>query len=288
MRDIADHMTLKPHTGTGKTINNYGRVTAHAVSDGADVAWPEPLNDTSTTYTPSEIAAQVLLAGSTLRRIADADLQSRTARMLNNAYDLKEDQDGVAQFSSYTSTSLGAAGTVLSPGHMAAAQAQLRIGNNRATPEPAPGPFYAVMHPMQAVPLAGRLIPYATTPAGSTAYGVNTGAHAGVSVAAGRSGNLSDTLIRKGIGGIGEIAGFDVRLDANISVDANDDAVMAWFSGEGLIYVSEVEPRLEIDDSDKSMRGAKELTVWGSYVFGVWRPGAYGLAGTFDASMATS
>jgi len=60
------------------------------------------------------------------------------------------------------------------------------------------------------------------------------------------------------------------------------------FAKEGLIYVSEQEPRLDPDSSDKSMRGAVELNVWGSYVWGNYRASAYGNPVTFDASLPTS
>ena len=102
-------------------------------------------------------------------------------------------------------------------------------------------------------------------------------------VAIGRSGGFRDQA-----SAIGRIAGATVYNDANIAVDASDDASGAFFSKEGFIYVSEVEPKLDIDDSDKSMRGAKELNLWGSYVWGLYRSGAYGVEALFDASLPTS
>ena len=34
---------------------------------------------------------------------------------------------------------------------------------------------------------------------------------------------------------------------------------------------------MDPDSSDKSMRGAVELNFWGSYIFGTYRAGAYGV-----------
>ena len=57
---------------------------------------------------------------------------------------------------------------------------------------------------------------------------------------------------------------------ANIPVSSNA-ANGGVFSKEGLIYVSEVEPVMEPEEDDKSLRGI-ELNLWGSYVWGTYRP----------------
>jgi hypothetical protein len=287
MRSVSTPMKLEPHEGTSKNVNNYGRVIATGVADGADIANAQALADTTTSYTPGEVAVQVILAGSTMRRVQDPSLLERTGRMLNNAYDLKEDSDGCAQLTSFTPI-LGAAGTMISPGHMAAAAGRLRIGNDRTNPEPAPDPLVAVLHPLQAMVLAGRLVPFTDVPTGTNVYGVNTGAHLGVTVGVGGSGALGDEIIKRGPPALGMIAGMTVHTDANIVVDASDDASGAAFSKEGVVYVSELEPRLDADDSDKSMRGAVELNLWGSYVWGLYRSANYGVELLFDASLPTS
>jgi hypothetical protein len=288
MRSCATTMSLAAHEGTTKYINNYGRVTAFNVSDGADINQAQDLSDTATGYTPSEVAVQVILGGRTMRRVADPSLLERTGRILHNAYDLKEDTDGCTQLASFTATTIGSAGTVISPGHISGAGARVMIGNSRANPEPPDGDIFAVIHPLAAHVLSGRLIPYATTPAGSTAFGANTGAHGGVSVAAGREEGMSDDLIRKGYKAIGTVGGVIVKTDANLAVDASDDFTGACFAKEGLVFVSEEEPKMDNDTSDKSMRGAVECNLWGSYVWGNYRAANYGNPLTFDASLPTS
>jgi hypothetical protein len=288
-RDCATKYTLEPHTGTAKNLINYGRVVAYNVADGADIVQNQALADTLSAYTPTEVAVQVTLAGSTIRRIADPDLEGRAAKILNNAYNLKEDADGIAQFSSYTATALGAANTVCSPGHVAAGGGQLRVGITATNPEPVESQPIFIAHPWTAVSIAGRVVPYATTPEGATAYGVNTGAHLGVSVAAGStSGEIQQALLAKGIGGLGTLAGVDIRQDANMLPDSNDDTIGAFLVREGFVYVSEVGPRLDPDTSDKSMRGAVELNLWGSYTWGVYRAANYGVSTLFDSSKPTS
>ena len=262
---------------------------AYGVSDGLDIAQAQQLTDSLTSFTPSEVAVQVVLGGRTMRRVADPNLLSQTGRILNNAYNLKEDQDGITQLASFTgSATLGSAGTVLSPGLVAAGGARLAVGDNRATPEPAPAPWFGIIHPYAALPLWGRMIPISTLGAGSALYGVNTGAHVGATVNNASNNPATAALLREGIGGIGTLSGILLKQDANFAVDTNDDFTGAFFSKEGLIYVSEEEPRMDNDTSDKSMRGAVEVNVWGSYVFGNYRPANYGIPVTVDASTPTS
>lgn len=291
MRSCATTMELKPHEGTTKNVINYGRVVAYNLTDGVDINQAQTLSDAKTSFTPAEVGVQVILGGRTMSRVQDPDLLSRTGRILNNAYDLKEDQDGCVQLQSFTA--IGATGQVIAPGHLAAANGRLAVGNAFAAgvnPEPAPEPWYTVIHPLTAVALAGRLAPLATTPAGGTAYGVAGGAHAGTSVTIGvDTGGLGERIIREGIGALGMVSGTMVKQDANIPLASTGvDATGASFSKEGLIYVSEIEPKLDPDDSDKSMRGAVELNLWGSYVWGLYRSSVYGVGLTFDASMPTS
>lgn len=287
VKPTATKYRLMPGKGSSYNVNNYERVVAYDLSFGVDMAQAQELADDRSSYTPGEVGVQVILSGQALRQSADRSLESNTAKMLNNAWQLKEDSDGCAQFASFTGT-LGSAGTVISPGHAEAAASRLRIGNNRANPEPAPKPWHAVIHPLSVSVLRGRIIPYGSTPGGAAAYGANTGANAGVTT--GPSAAASDFTIRmmkEGPGSLGQYAGLMVREDANISVDASDDAVNGFYSTEQLVYVEEVAPRLDPDMSDKSMRGAVEMNLWGSYAWGTYRP-QLAVAGTFDASLPTS
>ena len=281
-RSIATRFNLMPHEGRSKNINNYNRVIALDLDDGVDMQQGQALADTTTPYTPGEVGVQVLLPGSTMRRVADPDLLKRTGRMLNNAYDLKEDQDGGLQMVNFTPI-MGAATAILSPHEYLGALQRLAIGNNRANPEPPPLPYFIVDHPIKLGVLAGKMIPLATDATGGNDY-VNTVA-TGQTVGPGRAAGLSDDLLRDGIGALGRFWGATVKKSANLIPDSDDDVSGAALSREGLIYVSEVEPRSDPDTSDKSLRGAVELNYWGSYVWGLYRAGAYGVEILGDATM---
>lgn len=288
VRSTATAMPLRPHEGTTKNVINYGRVQAFNVDDGLDIAQAQQIVDAITSWQPSEVAVQVVLGGRTMRRTADPNLLRQAGRILNNAYNLKEDQDGLVQLASFTgSATIGAAGTVASPGHMLAAATRLDTGDNRDNPNPAPGPWFGLLHPYATLPLLGRLAGLGSTPGGAAAFGANTGAHAGVSMGPGPS-TSQEELVRMGIGRVATVGGLTIKQDANFTVDASDDFTGAAYSKEGLVYVEEESPRLDPDSSDKSMRGAVELNVWGSYTFGNYMPANYGIPWTFDASKPTS
>lgn len=289
MRSCATEMRLGAHEGATKYINNYDRVVAYNVTDGADIGQSQTLADTATGYSPSEVAVQTTLGGRTMRRVADPDLLGRTGRICANAIDLKVDTDGCVQLQSFTGTTLGSAGTVISPGHVSGAASRVMIGNSRSNPEPPDSDIFCVIHPLASHVLHGRLIPYSNVPTGTNVFGANTGAHAGTTVTnGGPEGSMTQDLIRKGYKAIGTVGGAIVKVDANLAVDASDDFTGAVFAKEGLIFVEEVAPQLAVDTSDKSMRGAAEVNFWTSYVWGNYRAARFGNPMTFDASFPTS
>jgi len=281
-RSTATRMDLMPHEGASKNVNNYNRVVAFDLADGVDMQQAQQLADTTTTYTPGEVGVQVLLPGSTMRRVADPDLLNRTGRMLAAAYDLKEDQDGGLQMVNFTPI-MGATGAALGVHEYLGAVQRLSIGNNLANPEPPPGQKYIVDHPIKLGILAGKLTPLSDVPTGTNDY-TNTKA-SGETVGPGFGGSLSDEIIRQGIGALGSFWGATVKASANLIPDSGDDVSGGAYVSEGLVYVSELEPRSDPDTSDKSLRGAVELNYWGSYVWGVYRAGAYGVEIRGDVTM---
>lgn len=282
-RSTATRMDLKPHEGRSKLVNNYNRVVALDLADGVDMQQAQQLADTTTTYTPGEVGVQVMLPGSTMRRVADPELLRRTGRMLNNAYDLKEDQDGGLQMVNFTPI-MGVTTAVVGPGEYIGALQRLMIGNNPSNPEPPPEPYFIVDHPLKLGILAGRLVPLTDVPTGTNFYNPATIAR-GQTVGPGGGGALSDDIIKRGIGALGTFWGATVKKSANLLPDSNTDVSGGAYTREGLIYVSEVEPRSDPDTSDKSLRGAVELNYWGSYVWGLYRAGAYGVEILGNASL---
>lgn len=285
---VRNHCTvipLEPHTGLSKIIEHYGRVTAYSLANGQPMNQAQALADFQDAYSPAEVGVQVLLANTTVRRVADPNLYSRVGRIMANAYELKVDQDGCAQFASFTIT-MGANATILQPGHILAAITQLSVGGSIATPEPAPGPYTGVFHPCAAAVVAARLIPMTDVPAGTNAYAPTT--NTGVTVGPGRGGaELAEEIIEGGgPAAIGSLFGANIYRDANTTIVSSTNAQNGVFSEEGLIYVPEFEPYL---DPDRSPSGRfTEINIIGSYVYGVYRPAAYGVLITSDCTLPTS
>ncbi len=284
----ATKLTLKPHEGVSKIINNYSRLTAFAVPDAADISQSQALADTQTTYTPSEVAVQTWLPGSTMRRAADPPLLSRTSRILMNALKLKQDQDGGLQLPNFVPI-IGAAARVLGAGEYLAAMTRLAIGNDRSNPEPPPKPWFIVDHPIKISIVSGRLVPLTDVPGGgSSQIYLPASTSRGMTVGAGATPNLAEEIVRNGYGALGMLFGGVVKTTANVIPDASDDVSGAAFSKEGLIYVEEVAARLDPDTSDKSYRGAVELNGWMSYIWGLYRASNYGVEILGDATLPTS
>lgn len=286
-QQCARRLTLMPHEGLSKNLNNYNRMTAVAVADGADIAQYQALADTTSSYTPSEVAVQTWLPGSTMRRAADPDLLGRTSKILHNALDLKIDQDLGAQLVNFVPV-IGAAARVLGPGEYLSAAVRLSIGDNRSNPEPPPMPYYTIDHPYKLATVAGRIIPLTDVPVGTNIYLPATTSR-GPTTGPGAGGSLSDDIIKNGWAGpLNSLFNIPVKQSANIIPDASDDVSGASFSREGLIFVNEVSPKIDPDTSDKSYRGAVELNGWTSYAPGTWRPAVMGVEILGDASTPVS
>jgi hypothetical protein len=283
-QSCARNLRLLPHDGVSKTINNYNRMVAYSVADGADIAQHQALADTSTSYTPAEVAVQTWLPGSTMRRAADPDIRGRTSKILRNAIDLKIDQDGGLQLPNFVPVQ-GTANIVLGPGSYLAASVMLAIGNSRSNPEPPPKPWFTVDHPYKLATVAGRIIPLTDVPGGgSSAVYLPATSQRGLTVAAGATPSLSDRIMNEGWMALGQLFGIPIKATANIIPDASDDVSGASFSREALIYVEEVAPKMVPDDSDKSYRDAVELNCWCSYIWGVFRSSNWGVEIIGDAT----
>lgn len=281
-------MPLPPHQGVSKLINNYGRLTANPVADGADIAQAQALADSQTSVTPGEVAVQTWLPGSTMRRSADTNLHGHASRMMMNALKLRQDQDGGAQFVNYTPV-IGAAARVLGPGEYLAAMTRLSYGANRANPTPPPKPWFILDHTIKLSTVAGRIIALSDTPGGAAVY-LPASSSRGITTGPGFGGGagLSGEIMKMAWGAIGTLFMGIVKPTANLIPDSADDVSGAAFSREGLIYCEEVAARLDPDTSRKSYRGAVQLNGWMSYGWTTYLPGNYGVEILGDCTEPTS
>lgn len=231
------------------------QISAESVADGVDYANPTTFGkSTLATFTPGEIIAQVLLTDQNIETDPD-NARNDAALELGNAMATKIDTDLVESFSSFTTDKGDGAGSAASLANFAAAIAVLR--NNKA-----PTPIYIVCHPYHWHDIWSGLGQPAATYANLDA--VTTQA-------------LRDYYVM-------DLIGARWFVSANISVDANDDAISGVFNPQALGFDSRRAPRLE-PERDASLRGW-ELNMTAGYAYGVIR-NTFGVKFTADATEPT-
>lgn len=287
--NTATRETLLPHTGSAFRYINYGRFVAQLATDGVDAAQAQSLTDTATTFSPTEVVVNAVVSDRTLARVADPKLLAEIGEMCMNAIELKEDTDGCAQFSNFTPT-LGGSSTVATLGHLLAGEAILRIGNSTATPEPAPGPWFATLHPNTMAAAAVKTIPLSAAISSNASTLTSAEGHIGQLGAAIAQGYVSDlglkVLMGKGLVRQLDMGELLVMADANVAISATPTTTNGIYSKRGLVFVSEVTPYMK-QERDESLRGI-ELTAVTSYAWGTYRAAAYGISASFDGTTPTN
>lgn len=237
-----------------RVVPIYAQVTAQSVGEGIDFANPTTLSKSaSATFTPAEIMAQVLLTDRDIDTDPDGARQA-AAQELGGAIATKIDTDIAAEFINFTA-SKGSAGNALTIAKVAAGIAVLRNAK-------APQPLYVVLHPY-----------------GWHDIWTELGQPAATYAALGESANqaLRDYFM-------GAFLGAQWFINANIAVDASDDASGAVFNRGALGFDSRKEPVME-PERDASLR-AWELNFSAGYDTAVIRD-AFGVELIHDATAPT-
>ena len=283
MRSCATDMKLEAHSGRSKIIDTFGKFTAQSLSYGEDIVNAQEISDRQTSYSPNEVGLKVIIPDLTLRRIADPDFYGKIGQVMATAYRNKEDKDGCDQLSSFTSTNLGAAGTALSLGLIHAASARIKTGSKRRTSttdvEPPPAPHYGIFHSYSLSRVMGTLVPFTDVPTGTNDY---DGASANAQTIAAGTNGMTESILRQGTPAAMTLDGLKIKAEDNLLVDSSDDCTGAVFARQGLVFVSELDVTEKVE-KDASAR-AKEVVMYGSYTWGVYKPDVYGIPATLDAT----
>lgn len=276
-RSHATQLTLQAHSGRNYEVNTYGTFTADDLTDGVAITKFQDWSDERTNWTPNEVGLSVIVPRTTLRRAADPGMLEKIGRSMANAYRSKEDRDGADILSGYVPTA-GGAGNQLTASLISNVVARLSGGDKRrmgtSLPEPAPEPYFGFFHPYSMTDLASSIVPYADAPDGN-ALGSAT-------VGPGRT-SMSDDIIRNGWRQVAMIGGIPCYWTHNILVDSSDDAIGAVVSKESYNHLAEWEPTEETD-WDQNLR-AFNITITGSYTYGLYKPDVYGIEVVSDASV---
>jgi len=213
------------------------------------------------TLTPSEIGEQFFVTDSRVESELPENWRTDAAQELGLAALDKIETDLLGEMASLTGGTIGAAGTVITWGYVAAGIAQARNANKNAAK-----PIAYVLHGYQWAVLA------------------KSASIAGASVA--QAPSFTDKVTASGGSGVLVATFMGVPMyQVYAAVDAADDFTGGVFPREAIAIDWRRMIRVEAE-RDASRRGT-ELNMSGVYAHGVWRP-TRGVKMIFDAAAPTS
>jgi len=245
----------KLHSGLTVNLPYWGIVTAQGLTEGVDMVNGQAMEDTNVQFTPAEVGAQIIITDKLVRDNAENVLVAG-GRILGNAMVTKREEDLAAQLDDATA-SMGATGTTLTLGHLAAAHARL-AGNPVSAGGPAPKPYVAFHHPYVLLDIVDVLTPILAV-AGTAGHGAT-------------AGGVADEFLRNYLRG--RLFGMDIYECGNIAIDSTPDAkggIIAAGEGGGLVLV--IADEWDIKPEYDASRRATELNIVGEYAVGEYLAG---------------
>ena len=239
--------------------HDYNSVSAVTLAETDDLTSSALTPSAALTLTPGRIGAQFFITD--LRRDSEApeSIMTAAAQELGFAAADKINGDLVGDMGGLTGGTVGAAGTAITWGYLAAAIAQARKANKNLT-----APLVAVIHGYQAAVLAK-----AASVAGATV--ITTPA-------------TNDQITSKGLAQAFSYMGVPIYQVFN-DVDANTDFTGGVFP-KGAIAL-DWRKAISIESERDSSRFGTELNMNAVYAHGVWQP-TLGIKLIFDAATPTS
>lgn len=266
-------VTLKD--GDGLTYNwpKFGdQLVAQALSEGVPISNPQKLIPASQQFTTSEVGLEIMMTKKSLRVTPEA-MRARAGRYAGNAIKRKREQDKLAMFAGL-SRDLNGAGNAFNPAHLSVANVRLAAasgtGADASATEPAPGPYYAVIHPFH----------YHDILPSTASLGSNINSTSGYFPIE----NLTEEIIRSYQ--VKELYNVALAMNPQISIDGSDDAVGAVFCKETFLDLK-TSHMMDVNwEFDKNLR-AWDVVVTIEYGTGEIED-QWGFKMTADASVPTS
>ncbi len=257
---LCDKHTLGKGEGVNWNEVSLSALTAQAITESTVLDNPQQMEDTLLTITPTQTGVQTIITDRTANRISK-NAFGKLGTLAGNAMSRKKNADGLTQVDS-TSNTVGAAGSALTSGHIAAAVSNIE-GN---TTEGAIGMISCVLHPFQIKDLYDELV-------------------AGVGTAILTEGPTARVFQR---GFDLPVANCKVYGDGNITIDSGDDAKGGVLAKEGLILVQGRALKVETRRRPEIGGGATELFMYDEYAFGFRSSGRWVYEVETDATAPTS
>ena len=240
MPQLVDRVELDANTGTTWREILLANLTAQAVTENTVLDNPQQYDDSAITITPEMIQIQTFISDKSKRNINNKVL-AQMGKMPGEAMMRKKDEDGLT--AADASTQMGAAGTPVQTGDVAAAR---YIITSNAT-EPGPLPIAGVFHGFCIKDFYDELV------AGVGTYPVPDGSTATVFQSA-------FTL---------PIANVSIHEDGNISIDGSDDAKNFVFSKSAWILVEGMTIRTESKREPNIAGGGDSLFMTDEFAYGL-------------------
>jgi hypothetical protein len=250
---FTDMTGLNPRKGYA-----YNQLTAGSISETDDLASQAFAPSLLATLTPGEIGAQYFVTDSRAASDLPENIIRDGSQELGLAAGDKLEADLLGTFTSLTGGTIGAAGTAITWGYVAAAIAVARNANKSVGV-----PLVGVIHGYQAAVLAKT-----ASVAGATA----------------QYQGIADDINRRGLGPVFTFMGVPIYQSFG-SVDANTDFTGAIFPRSAIALDWRRAVRLE-PERDASRRGT-EFNMSAVYAYGVWRK-TLGVQMIFDATAPSS
>lgn len=304
---IAEAQLLQEHKGvmdklvaTRKLPKNQGlslnmpylsNLTAYSLTDGAELDAPQQITDTNVSFTPAEVGLQVMWT-KRLNLVISENFPRLAADLMMNAIEYKRDTDLLGQLDSFDGI-YGAAGTAFHHGLAAAAVTVVREGRAqgntsgtsvgrtgaRTTGDPPTGqPISIVIHERNRYDLTVQ-------------YGALAAVAQGTAVAA---GTAQSSVSSSGISEyerrwrethfVAPIAGANVYVDNNLSIDASDDVKGGVFAREAIQHITfqGVNDYQVVSGDGRAIKH----TIWVDYGYGEYND-AWGRELYIDATAPT-
>ena len=240
MPQLVDRVELDANTGTTWREILLANLSAQAVTENTVLDNPQQYDDSAITITPEMIQIQTFISDKSKRNINNKVL-AQMGKMPGEAMMRKKDEDGLT--AADASTQMGAAGTPVQTGDVAAAR---YIITSNAT-EPGPLPIAGVFHGFCIKDFYDELV------GGVGTYPVPDGATATVFQSA-------FTL---------PIANVSIHEDGNISIDGSDDAKNFVFSKSAWILVEGMTIRTEPKREPNIAGGGDSLFMTDEFAYGL-------------------
>ena len=240
MPQLVDRVELDANTGTSWREILLANLSAQAVTENTVLDNPQQYDDSAITITPEMVQIQTFITDKSSRNL-NSKVLAKMGAMPGEAMMRKKDQDGLT--AADASTQLGAAGSPVQTGDVAAAR--YRITSNAT--EPGPMPRSGVFHGFAIKDFYDELV------GGTGSYPVPDGATAEVF----KSGFSLP------------IANVTIYEDGNISIDSSDDAKNFVFSKMAWVLVEGMTIRTETRREPHIGGGGDSLFLTDEYAYGL-------------------